>query len=364
MTSMRPIVATVRRLQAARSIRGAARLVLVFVAAAIASPGLAMADTPPGTTGGSGIPEPSLYPLLEIAVPAAMIVVGLGIVAGLAFLVARISGPAVTPMSALGSIEPKRSRSAIGTTVSVVMVVGACVVGVLVGRAIAYWDSVGELSAITGAVLSVVTIVAVVGLALIGLIATKLRHGHVSRAIVTILAAAGLLAVGAVGGGATASALGGTYRTPIVLTSPAETHVSLAATSMSFTAHDQGPAECRSEPDGRSVASLASLDLGQLGSGTLRAEFIVAAAPPDPAPVAQLFIDGGSLPEGSDQVFWTGPVVLTRMNADRTSGQLTFSGLVLSTGTGKPAPEPTALIPAIAWPPTLSGSLSWTCWPW
>lgn len=366
MSSVRPVRATTHRPLAARSILGAARLACpMAIAATIATTASVFGDTPPGTTGGEE-PEVSLLShLLDIAAPVAAIAVALGVVIGLGFVVARIGGPAVAPSSGAGSAEPNGSRSAIGTTLSVLVVAGACVIGVLVGRAIAYQASVGGLGGALGVgFLSFLLIVTVVGLAAVGLVATKVRHGHISRAIGTILAAAGLLTAGAIGGHATAAAFGGLHHEPVVLEATGQTRFELQAGTMPFVTRDGGRAVCRSVPDGRNVADVTALELGELGSGTVRATLTLPVQASDVA-TAEFWIDGGDLPEGSIQPFWRGSVQITESGADNASGKLTFKGLDRSSGGALPKPassDPTS--GASDWPSTLSGALSWTCQPW
>jgi hypothetical protein len=371
MISLRPTWTMVNRPRTAHLIRGSARLAWsLLVSAAILAPASVLADTGPGPTGPPmAEPEVSLLrSLLGVVVPLAMIAFALAVVIGvviaLASLVARIGGPAVVPTSAPGSIEPKRSRSPIGTTLSVAVAVGACIVGVLAGRAIAYQGSVGGFGAVDAAVLAMFVIVAVVGLALIGLIATKFRHGHVSPAIGTLLAAAGLLAVGTLGGDATAASTGGLHHEPVVLTAPGQTRVELQAGAIPFVARDGGRADCSSGPDSQAVADITALDLGELGSGTLRATIGLPAQTADGATV-ELFIDGGDLAEGSMQPFWSGPVQVTDLGADGASGMLTFMDFELANPATKPDPGSSATASAVpGWPATISGSLSWTCQPW
>jgi hypothetical protein len=374
MTSMRPTRATVNRPRAARLVRRAVRLIrgatrlawLLAVSAAVVAPASVLGDTGPAPTG-VPITEPGTNPLgrvLEVVLPLAVIVVVLGMLIGLAFIVARIGGPVVPSTSATGSTERKRSRSAVGTTLSVLVVAGACMVGVLAGRAIAYQGSLGGFSAIGAAVLALFVIAAVVGLALIGLIATKFRHGQVSPAIGTLLAAAGLLGVGALGGSATAAAFGGLYHEPVVLAAAGQTQVELQAGAILFVARDGGLAYCSSEPDSQAVAGITALDLGELGAGTLRATIGLPAQAADSATV-ELFIDGGDLPEGSPQLSWSGPARVTDLGADGASGKLTFMNFQLANPAAKPDPGSSVTTSAApGWPATISGSLSWTCQPW
>lgn len=298
-------------------------------------------------------------------VPLAALVAALGVVIGLAFAVARIGSPPVGPASASGPAEPKRPRSAIGMSLSVLVAAGACILGVLAGRAIAYQRSLGGLGEFVDAVvLTFLVILGVVGLVLIGLFATKIRHGQISRAIATTLAAAGLLAAGTVGGNATSSASGGLYHQPVVLEAAGQTHFELEPVVVPFVAKDPGRAACSSVPDGRTVAAITALELGKLGSGTLRATLSLTAQAPDRA-TAEFFIDGADLQEGSIAPSWSGSVKVTEIGVDGASGKLTFSGLEVSNPAAKPDSGSSAVrSTAPGWPASLSGSLSWTCQPW
>ncbi len=230
----------------------------------------------------------------------------------------------------------------------------ALVVGVLTGRAIAYVASLGGFNSISAAILTVLLVSAVLGLGLIALIATKLRQGDVSRAITMVLAAAGLLATGALGGHATAAAFGGTFRAPVVLEAPGEANVRLDRGMSSFVASGASAAECRSVADETNVAEVTALDLGELGSGTLRATVSLSASMPRAAR-AEFWIDGGDLPEGADQPFWSGSALLIELSADRSQGRLVFDGLPRAVEQGG-APG--------AWPRALSGEMTWSCLPW
>jgi len=140
--------------------------------------------------------------------------------------------------------------------------------------------------------------------------------------------------------------------------------VELQAGAIPFVARDGGRADCSSGPDSQAVARITALDLGELGSGTLRATIGVPGQAADGA-TAELFIDGGDLPEGSMQPFWSGPVQLAELGGEGASGKLTFTSLGLSNAAEKPeqgSSGPTSAAPG--WPATISGSLSWTCQPW
>lgn len=346
-------------------------LILSALAIALVVPGSVLADTPLGTAGGTGAApqDGPIGQLLSIATGLVAMLAGLAVavavVGGIAHLVARIGGPIVAPISTGDAAEPRRSRAAVGATLSVLVVAGAAVVGVLVGRAAAFQSSAGGLGGAIGAgILISGLVVAVVCLVLIGLIATKIRHGHPSRAIGTTLAAAGFVAIGAFGGNATAAATGGVFHEPIVLTAPGQTRLALQAGAFPFVARDGGRADCRSVPDGQAVADVMALDLGELGSGTLRATLGLAAEPSNATRV-ELFIDGADLPEGSPQLSWSGPAQVGEISTGGASGTLTFSDLAGSDPAAKSQPGASASSSVLpGWPATISGSLSWTCQPW
>jgi hypothetical protein len=129
-------------------------------------------------------------------------------------------------------------------------------------------------------------------------------------------------------------------------------------------AKDAGRAECRSVPDSSSAAEITALDLGELGSGTLRAMLGLSAGPSATVAV-EFFIDGADLPEGSAQLSWTGSAQASSMSAGGTSGKLTFSNLALSDPAAKPDPAASAASAvATGWPASISGSLTWSCQPW
>jgi len=151
---------------------------------------------------------------------------------------------------------------------------------------------------------------------------------------------------------------------PVVLAAAGQTQVELQAGAIPFVARDGGRADCRSVPDSQTVADITALDLGELGSGTLRAMIGVPVQLSDGA-TAELFIDGGDLPEGSPQLSWSGPVQVTELGAEGASGKLTFTSLGLANPASKPDPASSVLTSAApGWPATISGSLSWTCQPW
>jgi hypothetical protein len=333
--------------------------IAITISAILAMPASVLAATPEGTTGGAII-EPEvgiLSRLLDVAGVLAGIAIALGVVIGLAYVVARIDGPVIRADSATTLPGPTRTRASTVWTWSFLIIAGiALVVGAITGRVMAFERSAGGLHFLNAAVLGLFLAVAVIGLGLTGLVAAKIRHGHIGRANGTVLAAAALLATGAFGGAATAAATGGVYHEPVALQASGETTLMLDASELPFAARNGGRADCQSNADGQTVVLITAFDLGELGPGTLRAMLSMPIAPSEPA-TAEFFVDGGDLPEGATAPSWTGRVLVTGMGADHASGRLAFDGLSQHVDEEMPAP-------ATSWPTSISGELTWSCHPW
>jgi hypothetical protein len=144
---------------------------------------------------------------------------------------------------------------------------------------------------------------------------------------------------------------------PVVLDATGSTTATITAKATTFVPKDGGQARCQSGPDSRAVAVVTALELGELGSGTLRTELFLTGD------TTEVFIDGGDLPEGSFLPFWTGTVTFARTDADGMSGTASFRALALEVDAGsKPGTSP---LPGLDhWPATLSGTISWTCGAW
>ncbi len=341
-----------------RAIRRLASGGLSVLAAVLASPGIALGATPEGTTGGSGIvsgPD-AMSAVLEIVVKVGVIAVVLAVLVALGYGVALIGGRRL-------ATDPPASR--IGRTAMVIVAAvasGALVVGIVVGREIAHAQSVGGFGGIIGAAILTASVIgAVIALVMVGLVATKFRHGHVSSAIASILAAATLLIVGTIGGGAAASAFGGLYHEPVILEARGTTTVAMRSGGP-FVARDGGLAACHSTPDGRAVGRLTALDLGELGSGTLRADLDLWGPRPDQAG-GSFFIDGADITAGASQPTWTATAVIMTMAVDGASGTLTFEGRADAVDLKDPG-GPVGVPPGSAWPATIAGTISWACGSW
>jgi len=148
---------------------------------------------------------------------------------------------------------------------------------------------------------------------------------------------------------------------PVVLEASGATRGVAIGGTMRFVARDGGRAQCQSVPNSQAVAGVTALELGDLGSGLLRATLGLAAQTSGAASV-ELFIASG-LAEGAFQPFWTGPVQVAASHGEGASGTVTFSRLKLEVdAASKPGMSP---LPGIHnWPATLSGALSWSCEPW
>jgi hypothetical protein len=142
------------------------------------------------------------------------------------------------------------------------------------------------------------------------------------------------------------------------------THIQMPAGTSPFAARVGGEARCRSGPDSRAVAGVTALDLGELGSGTLRATVGLPSQGSGTA-TAEMFIDGGDLPDGSFQPFWSGPANVTESGGQGATGSLTFQDLRLEADPGAAkAGETGPPADTGGWPASLSGTLSWSCGPW
>ena len=309
-----------------------------------------------------------LSTIMSLIVVVAILGVVIAVLVGAGWVVARIGA---RPEDEIDDLPPvRRGPSPLVGITSLIAVVAAATLGLFAGRTLAYFSSQGGLEGIFGKVYVVLFLGGVfIALVVIGLAATKFRHGHITWAIGSVFVSAVLLVAGTVVGTATAPATGGTYHQPVVLVAPASVHVRIDPVALSFVAQDAGQAECHSIPDQRTFSDLSALDLGELGPGTLRGGFTIWADGSGSGSI-ELFIDGGDLPEGSPMVSWVGPATVTSRSPAGDSGALSFDGLVLSAGDGKPVPvdngqEVATPAPRPSdWPTTLSGTLDWTCQPW
>ena len=336
------------------------------IAAYAAGPAGVLAATPTGT-GTEPITGPSIGPfdmLFNVLPALAAIAAGVVVAVLLGTVVAAIGGPverasAGGPAATNGRATPAWRRPwfiAIGGA--------ALVIGVLCGRAIAYSASQGGLGVLGAGLLIVLVGAVVVVLCVIAVVATTIRRGHVSRAIVNVFAAAGLLAAGTLGGSATAAATGGLYRTAVVLEAPGETTLRLDTATLPFATRGGGGATCQSDPDGRTVVGIMALELGELGPGTLRATVSLPLAASEPA-TAEFFVDAGDLPEGSVPPSWNGRILVSGMSTDRASGRLAFDALPRAAMDKLPEDQSSAAVAMDkVWPATISGEMTWSCQAW
>jgi hypothetical protein len=290
--------------------------------------------------------------LLQVA---PFFVVAIVVVIVLAFFLARVGGP-LAEASVTGGAAASRPSQRVA--VPALVAIGASILGFVVGRQVAHDFSAGGFFGFSAILLIFLLGVAVVGLALTGLIAAAFRHGF-SSAIGRVIASAGLLAVGAVVGDVTAVATGGAYPAPVFLTADADVQVRLDRASVPFVAGNGDQAECRSVQDGRDVQEVTALALGEFGAGTLQAT--ISIGPRDPEDTSMVMaIDQGDVTQGTPQPTWQmGPIKTTQFRDAGTFGTLTFElarDLEAEAMSGTPA--------SLDWPGTLSGVMSWSCAPW
>ncbi|MEO5705188.1 MAG: hypothetical protein ABIZ52_06985 [Candidatus Limnocylindrales bacterium] len=233
----------------------------------------------------------------------------------------------------------------------------AVVVGVIVGRGVAYWlTRPGSMNTVSAGLLIVLTIIGVVVVSSIWLAAVRVlgRDGRAARRSIALATA--VLVACTVGAYATAGFTGGTYVEPVVLSATGTTRSTLTGAGMAPAIKDGGAATCDSEPDTRIVSSVMASDLGAFGTGRLRGFLMFS---PDGS------VDGWALIDGSDgnperlPIQWAGTLRVADLSADRTSGRVTFPDVPL----GEDAKLPGDSI-APEWPRTLSGEISWECGPW
>jgi hypothetical protein len=331
---------------------------LAAVTSALGGPMSALAATPPRPEGVPVVePEVSiLSQVLAIAWPLAAIAVVLVVAFALAVVVARIGGRDVAPgpEPIPDASPPRRSPNAF---IPALVAIAAVVAGVVTGREIAYERSMPGLAGALGGIIPMfLLIVAVAGLSLVGIIATVIRRGHVSRAIRAMLVTAGLLVIGAFGGAATAAATGAVHHEPVVLQAMGEASLRLDGVALPFAAPDRGRVECRSAPDETTVIEITTSEIGELGSGTILAAVLLPTETPRAATV-RFSIDAADLPDGAVQPLWKGSALILELRADGTKGRLAFDGLSLHVEDKMPAAN-------ASWPAAISGELTWSCAGW
>ena len=235
------------------------------------------------------------------------------------------------------------------------LVVAALVIGILAGREIASEQSRSFLGGIFIEVFLYVAIGVLIGAAVLRV---SLRRGRGTPATKSLVAAAGLLAVGTFAGNLTADLTGAIDHPPAVLEAPGQAAIDLVAGVNPFAPRENSSVTCRSVPGQRIVGDLYAPDLGRLGTGMLR-----GTVSRSPGAIgegsAELWIT--DIADGADQPFWSGPVTI-QADPDGLTGVALFTGL-LRENNAKGAAT-TSSTPTDGWPATMSGQLSWTCAAW
>jgi hypothetical protein len=192
----------------------------------------------------------------------------------------------------------------------------------------------------------------VIVLGVTGLVALLMRRGRVARFAIM---SAVLVPIGMFGGISLTDPLGVGYRAPLVLQSSGPATLQLASVS-GFTANRGATTTCSSIGDSTVTDKVTGLDLGELGSGTLRGSLTLQ--PGLTTGHMELFIDGADIRDGGVQPFWEADAALADLGADALSGTATFGDLAYtdpSVQKGGPTPS------GSSWPATLSGTLHWDC---
>ena len=227
-------------------------------------------------------------------------------------------------------------------------------VGFLVGRELAYQQSVGGEPGIFGAatIFFAVLLATVLG-SVAWLVLAPPRIGR--RAALRLLTAAlGALVVAAIAGNVTARFTGGIYHRPVQLHSDGATTSSISPDGGAPIIGASGTAVCLSVPDATSVGSIDVLDLGKVEGATLRGSIGLETAT-DPLSI-DLFVDAANFAPDEAIPPWSGTGTLVDSGADALDGRVEFD-LTL-------APfDPKLPAPTRPWPERLSGSIDWACDP-
>lgn len=229
-------------------------------------------------------------------------------------------------------------------------------VGAFLGYQAAYQSSLGGLGGIGAAFIAMGIGALVVVAGLVG-IANALRPAGRGRvASRYAFAAAGLIAVGGVGGAAAVPLLDLGYHAPVVLSARGEASVTLDGID-TFERRASGRADCQSVEDGTDVQGVTALSLGLLNGGLLRAGISLPAPGTTTAGSISLWIDGASLPEGSAQPFWDNLNPVIDSSPGSATGRARFEGAAIHE-------DELMGSSAGSWPATLSGEITWACGPW
>jgi hypothetical protein len=237
--------------------------------------------------------------------------------------------------------------------------VGALVIGILGGAAIAFQAGQGGLGgALGGAVILLGLVVGTVAVALSWLLVTALSRADMGRAAISVLLASGCVAAGAYGGYAISAGPAGIQPTPVVLEATGRMTGTVTGDNLRLVARAEATARCFSVADGRDLAYATTDDIGEFGPLTLRAWVHATVGGADPVTV-DLVVDSADLAEGADPLGWTGPARMVEADEGRMRGEVAFENLPREV-----VKQPSATSAGADWPATLSGTISWACAPW
>jgi len=229
-------------------------------------------------------------------------------------------------------------------------------VGAYLGYQVAYQASVGGFGGSMGAAFLAYGIAGLVLIVvLLGILVGLRPAGRGRSAGRYAFVAAGLIAVGGVGGYAAVPVFDLGYHPPVVLGARAEASITLEGVE-AFEPRAGGRADCWSVADGTDVHEVVALSLGELNGNVLRADIFLPAAEM-PRGSISVFVEASRLPEGSVPPMWDTDDVRVDAPGDGAMGSLTFDAVPLRVDSEMGAPTG-------SWPTVLSGEISWTCRAW
>jgi hypothetical protein len=129
-------------------------------------------------------------------------------------------------------------------------------------------------------------------------------------------------------------------------------NAAITSATATFRPNTDAPATCGSVADGDALGGVTALDVGELGSGTLRAFVSIES---ETGVTLQLFIDAADVEDGVAPA-WEGIGIVSARSPDGLMATVTFEDLRLATDSKDPTPSS-------GWAGGLSGSLRWACEP-
>jgi hypothetical protein len=262
-----------------------------------------------------------------------------------------MTDPSVAPRDPTGPGRPRPTSLASRLLRIPPWILAGVTVGLLDGVAIANGLSQPGFGSLGGAILAMASVVVAAGVLAIAGVLALVERPRAAKGLAGFVLS---VAAAAVPGTAIAGPLGLTYRAPVYLQAEGTATADLVA-GPDFTPNRDGRATCGSPADSDAVGTVTGFDLGDLSGGRLRAMVSIDPATLDAG--RELFIDGGTLPQGVAQPRWA-PDAPISVLGDPASGSVSFSARL------QPEPAPGGSPRGTAWPVTLAGTITWACNPW